>query len=184
VEDTTSNNCPLCSRLFTFFRRRHHCRKCGDLCCGDCSTKRVYLSPKDLNRERVCDKCYRERLVAGGLSAEAALDVQTGEYAVESRRRADTRYGLKVKMVLSSQWVWLPHPREAFVPAKAMFAKGEDGAQVFRTQDGEVITGTFDKLEAIALGSMEQDADNLIHLDHSCLSLAAILHTVRSRYRR
>eukprot|EP00808_Paulinella_micropora_P015437 g60253.t1 len=179
AEDSSLTDCPLCQRSFTFFRRRHHCRKCGSLCCADCSTKRVFLDAVNPERVRVCDTCYRHALVAGGLSVEEALNVQTGEYV---RLRKDAK--VNVESILSAQWVWLPHKRDAFVPAIATRAPSSDGSQTFRTQDGEILVGKYSHLEPIPLGSIEQDQENLIHLDQSHLNLAAILHTVRNRYRR
>jgi hypothetical protein len=39
--DKDSKACTLCNTDFTVIRRRHHCRKCGTLCCGDCSKARI-----------------------------------------------------------------------------------------------------------------------------------------------
>ena len=64
--DTSTNHCKLCARPFTFSRRRHHCRKCGDIFCEDCTTKRKVVShpvqrPNSTSPEtgplRVCDAC-------------------------------------------------------------------------------------------------------------------------------
>jgi FYVE/RhoGEF/PH domain-containing protein 5/6 len=50
--------CSLCRAEFTFFRRRHHCRACGALCCGDCSEHERLLRHIDARDPvRVCDKC-------------------------------------------------------------------------------------------------------------------------------
>lgn len=51
---------------FTFWNRRHHCRKCNLLVCGDHSKNR-----NDAN-QRVCDVCSR-----------AALKAETDEIALE-----------------------------------------------------------------------------------------------------
>lgn len=71
-EDTTE--CGLCHREFTIFFRRHHCRKCGRVLCGDCSSNlRNYLPstyvvcpPTQIFLEsphvphRTCDQCAQE----------------------------------------------------------------------------------------------------------------------------
>lgn len=36
VPDESKTNCMRCSVEFSFFVRRHHCRYCGRLLCGDC----------------------------------------------------------------------------------------------------------------------------------------------------
>ena len=48
--------CPSCSTDFSHFTRRHHCRACGGVFCGNCSQKEqsleLYTHP-----QRVCDSC-------------------------------------------------------------------------------------------------------------------------------
>lgn len=68
VDDATSGVCLLCQNAFGFFRRRHHCRGCGTLCCGDCTTKHTKLETVftstgemlgDMSKiEKVCDSCF------------------------------------------------------------------------------------------------------------------------------
>ena len=58
--DTESTRCSQCSAAFgTFKRRRHHCRQCGKLVCGQCSGK-TWRMPPDNEKKRVCDRCYEE----------------------------------------------------------------------------------------------------------------------------
>jgi len=47
--------CLLCSTQFTLFRRQHHCRLCGILCCDDCSKKRASVQNELV---RSCDTCF------------------------------------------------------------------------------------------------------------------------------
>ena len=39
--DKSSNVCLSCSSKFTTTNRRHHCRTCGELVCGSCSSKQL-----------------------------------------------------------------------------------------------------------------------------------------------
>lgn len=48
-----------CDRMFTMFRRRHHCRRCGQLFCGYCSRSRVCLEALGSHPQRVCDGCSK-----------------------------------------------------------------------------------------------------------------------------
>ena len=59
--DDSSSICPYCGVQFTFFYRRHHCRGCGNLCCGSCCDKTLHLLNSDGTRTeaRVCGVCYR-----------------------------------------------------------------------------------------------------------------------------
>eukprot|EP00824_Muranothrix_gubernata_P000565 TRINITY_DN10685_c0_g1_i3.p1 TRINITY_DN10685_c0_g1~~TRINITY_DN10685_c0_g1_i3.p1 ORF type:complete len:477 (-),score=83.46 TRINITY_DN10685_c0_g1_i3:60-1490(-) len=60
VPDAESTTCMNCKEGFTVVRRRHHCRNCGGIFCGSCSSKRFpilkfgYTDPV-----RVCDACYQ-----------------------------------------------------------------------------------------------------------------------------
>ena len=57
VPDSSSAVCRNCDLEFDFFRRRHHCRCCGNLFCHECSCKSVPFSVCT-SSERVCDSCY------------------------------------------------------------------------------------------------------------------------------
>lgn len=62
MPDSNQTKCPLCSRAFTVFFRRHHCRKCGQLCCEACSRTRVIQPNISVSHKvRVCDQC-RDRI--------------------------------------------------------------------------------------------------------------------------
>lgn len=56
VLDTTSNHCMRCKIVFTLLNRRHHCRRCGYVVCGSCSTSQMKL-PTSNGPVRVCDTC-------------------------------------------------------------------------------------------------------------------------------
>jgi len=57
-QDGERDHCPLCKRAFGAFRRKHHCRKCGELCCADCSPSKIVVG--GAKPERVCIKCNPE----------------------------------------------------------------------------------------------------------------------------
>ncbi|BFZ64693.1 carboxypeptidase Y-deficient [Saitoella coloradoensis] len=98
--DDEAPHCHLCSRPFTFFLRRHHCRLCGRVVCDDCSDHRMEVSLGRVVREpwaaemdglmqalgeegatervRVCDQCWQQEHSAalnlppvGGISMSA-----------------------------------------------------------------------------------------------------------------
>lgn len=61
VPDSAASECFVCSSEFTLIRRRHHCRKCGRVVCGACSTKSFVVPAYPIERvERACDPCYYE----------------------------------------------------------------------------------------------------------------------------
>ncbi|EGG21302.1 Esterase [Cavenderia fasciculata] len=64
VPDNSSNKCEMCSSEFTFFNRRHHCRRCGHLFCGECCALNCSL-PQEYGyttRVKVCSKCFTTTL--------------------------------------------------------------------------------------------------------------------------
>lgn len=54
--DSEVSQCPICDTQFSFFYRKHHCRKCGRVVCASCSPHRITIprqfivSPPDQNR--------------------------------------------------------------------------------------------------------------------------------------
>lgn len=56
AQDRSATCCALCQTGFTAIKRRHHCRACGVLVCGQCSKARLLL-PVDKKAVRVCDSC-------------------------------------------------------------------------------------------------------------------------------
>ena len=60
VPDDSAAVCSECGSEFTFVRRRHHCRVCGRLFCGDCTQQTFELPPQYgwKGPQRVCESCY------------------------------------------------------------------------------------------------------------------------------
>jgi len=56
VQDKDAKECSICSELFTFLNRRHHCRKCGDVIDAKCSRFLVF----DGKKQRLCTGCANE----------------------------------------------------------------------------------------------------------------------------
>jgi len=74
--DDSEDACPLCQKKFTFTKRRHHCRKCGGLCCNACSLKRMIIKSQKSSElrdpQRVCDRCVEEITLQQKQAAEHA----------------------------------------------------------------------------------------------------------------
>jgi len=59
VPDSEANNCMVCKRVsFNVINRRHHCRKCGCVVCGHCSSQKFLMPAQSSKPLRVCDNCY------------------------------------------------------------------------------------------------------------------------------
>mmetsp|Transcript_23044 Transcript_23044/g.35071 ORF Transcript_23044/g.35071 Transcript_23044/m.35071 type:complete len:89 (+) Transcript_23044:3-269(+) len=55
MQDDQAKGCTACHKEFGIFLRRHHCRACGRLVCGDCSDlSRMFTGGESL---RACRKC-------------------------------------------------------------------------------------------------------------------------------
>eukprot|EP00049_Salpingoeca_infusionum_P027858 m.34710 g.34710 ORF g.34710 m.34710 type:complete len:306 (+) comp9800_c0_seq1:156-1073(+) len=66
VADEGASVCMHCNATkFTFLNRKHHCRKCGIVVCGPCSTHQLLLPKQAPKPLRVCDQCYEEDLKLG-----------------------------------------------------------------------------------------------------------------------
>ena len=62
MEDSRAFFCCVetCKKPFTFFNRRHHCRRCGEVICSDCSKSSFPLPWTNGKSERVCKECVNE----------------------------------------------------------------------------------------------------------------------------
>ncbi|XP_046840202.1 FYVE, RhoGEF and PH domain-containing protein 4-like isoform X2 [Xenia sp. Carnegie-2017] len=58
VRDDAVTMCMKCTVAFTKLRRRHHCRACGKILCGSCSSYKARLEYDDNKINRVCETCY------------------------------------------------------------------------------------------------------------------------------
>ncbi|XP_003745845.1 RUN and FYVE domain-containing protein 1 [Galendromus occidentalis] len=60
-DDKEAEVCTACEKTFSVSRRRHHCRKCGQIFCGQCSEGSMPLI-RGGKPVRVCDACQQELL--------------------------------------------------------------------------------------------------------------------------
>ncbi len=67
VADNQRANCTCCNAAFSWKKRRHHCRVCGEVVCDSCSTGRANVNNPlteqghavGVQNVRVCDVCLR-----------------------------------------------------------------------------------------------------------------------------
>ena len=62
--DEESSGCDNCGKVFSFFRRRHHCRRCGEIFCNECCSDKVKgVAGYGDEPQRICIKCKETRYV-------------------------------------------------------------------------------------------------------------------------
>lgn len=62
IPDSARDKCKSCEIDFWLGRRRHHCRKCLEIFCGDCSDNFAQL--ENVQAEvRLCALCYKSVVV-------------------------------------------------------------------------------------------------------------------------
>lgn len=82
VPDAEASICMRCQKhKFTAVNRRHHCRKCGFVVCGQCSEKRHLLPSQSSRPVRVCDFCYDLLTAAAANGARQQRHEQFGNNA-------------------------------------------------------------------------------------------------------
>ncbi len=82
MKDNASESCLICSITFSIRIRRHHCRVCYRLVCGNCSPHQERLDANEETLHRVCNQCYTQ-LHATSLSSvrqvRSALRIENTE---------------------------------------------------------------------------------------------------------
>ncbi|KAF0688237.1 Aste57867_20107 [Aphanomyces stellatus] len=81
AEDHDSSGCACCAFEFTFYRRKHHCRECGKIVCGDCSMSRAVVEGFD-DKQRFCDTCVLASVPALLSRLEGTSDLASHRKAV------------------------------------------------------------------------------------------------------
>lgn len=76
IDDSSATKCFLCEKNFTTFRRKHHCRVCGQIFCSNCT---LFISGEKFNfngKMRVCKSClsYADKYDDMASSDESVLE--------------------------------------------------------------------------------------------------------------
>jgi hypothetical protein len=72
MPDDSTVVCSRCEEPFTMFRRRHHCRACGLICCAECAPRTSSNWPKMLRNsqestfKRLCKDCHASPVYVHG----------------------------------------------------------------------------------------------------------------------
>ena len=73
ILNSSMSYCMICALDFTFWNRRHHCRACGNLVCGECSPFAARIMELPLpGRHRVCKECVKHY----GIESKISMQVE------------------------------------------------------------------------------------------------------------
>lgn len=76
IPDSEAPVCMHCQKSeFSVINRRHHCRKCGIVCCNTCTSKRWLLAQQSSKPLRICLTCYDKLSAQGGPAAAPRASV-------------------------------------------------------------------------------------------------------------
>jgi hypothetical protein len=93
--DKDFKQCFACNEFFSLFRRRHHCRECGNLFCSPCSVRRVVIHEISCKRpSRICDSCF--------LNLSTRMEIHD---EIEETSFSDSKYSLKEDVKSESESV-------------------------------------------------------------------------------
>ncbi|KAL6924913.1 hypothetical protein FSST1_002187 [Fusarium sambucinum] len=67
--DNEVTYCPICHAQFSFFVRKHHCRKCGRVVCNSCSPHRIIIPHQYIVRPPGSEAAMHQSLLVDGLGA-------------------------------------------------------------------------------------------------------------------
>lgn len=95
--DSEVSNCPICGSTFTFWFRKHHCRKCGRVVCSSCSPHRITIPRQFIVRSPDTQRPL-STIVQSNPSATQVItltdDGADDDAGASNRRRAQTQtYG-------------------------------------------------------------------------------------------
>ncbi|PWN35428.1 uncharacterized protein FA14DRAFT_41472 [Meira miltonrushii] len=101
VPDSRADKCACCSESFGLWRRKHHCRLCGQVVCWSCSQKTFLIASYEDGEQdrpaRACDTCYEsvfpetpEPSLVDVESAAASTPATNVEQCIHASRALDS----------------------------------------------------------------------------------------------
>ncbi|RHY28045.1 hypothetical protein DYB32_006309 [Aphanomyces invadans] len=138
VPNSERFRCHVCTRNFHAMRRRHHCRMCGEVVCGNCTLKKLAQIPQraTLQEVRVCMSCILNHAnkqanpMHHGPPAQAQIQ-RGGRGSIQSTRTdthshtGEIRYSNR-----ESNMDRLDSPPENSIGERAHFTRSDQGENV------------------------------------------------------
>ncbi|RHY28624.1 hypothetical protein DYB32_005825 [Aphanomyces invadans] len=159
VSDKERSYCFICRESFGAFRRRHHCRLCGDITCSKCGTlTAVKLPVVGLCQVRICIRCLKENdssriNVTLPPSSSAAAPSNAGTApprSTSATHRSSDGGQLQVMERLSHGMSNL-----SAVPTQHQIDSDEDDEEVYGSMQSSVLGGSrYNNLSSSRLASL------------------------------
>lgn len=116
--DASAKRCTVCDHTFNLIRRRHHCRRCGNVICNDCSMHRLRIpvtriavnsksnshperpstansiassDGDDMDVVRVCDTCYSKHQQLKSKRKARAASIESNNTMLTQLSRQSSR---------------------------------------------------------------------------------------------
>ncbi|KAJ5072381.1 pleckstrin [Anaeramoeba ignava] len=105
IPDDQVNECAICHSKFSLVKRRHHCRNCGNIICGNCSPNKCSLPNISTTPKRVCNLCL------GNIKKKKAFDEKfknMKESQTESLKESPRRKKTIFVPVFETQKILIP----------------------------------------------------------------------------
>ena len=81
--DDNFRACVGCNTMFGLFNRKHHCRRCGGVFCGDCATEKVIpMRLRFIDPVRMCGKCQKVARWENDYFNNYQMKLKTGEQLI------------------------------------------------------------------------------------------------------
>lgn len=125
IKDEVALKCgiPTCPKVFNFFERRHHCRKCGGIFCKQHTSHSLYINHLAQfttggrgTLSKVCDNCIEEynQFIAKEFgvnvhSTKPSIPNKSTEQKIESKNNVHSQSGLDTGAAYQSQ-------QQSFIP--------------------------------------------------------------------
>lgn len=110
--DEEVTECPICKVAFSFWYRKHHCRKCGRVVCASCSPHRITIPRQYIVRPPDVEGGVSAAGAAGLVSARASqvIDLESHDIPAVSPSAANPALGGGEEVRLCNPCVPDPNP--------------------------------------------------------------------------
>lgn len=188
VEDGHSDHCLHCNIKFSFLKRKHHCRRCGSLVCGECSQHEFVLCGDgeegkrggQVTTLRCCDSCFNKLKYTKGFDFGGIVDgVKEMEYSMSSKEMQltmDLEKAMEVNAVLEKEMEDLKSSLDGSSTLNQERLKELE--TVSETKD-VIIKGLLDELETVVVPPVPSVKGSVIELHKIIQSLEEETHALK-----